>query len=104
MTAARKETLNNTGLDKILAMTKKQSQDKTVDEATRKKLQDVMVSMTILQAIGQKDPANKDMRIYDLELTKEGQLTLNGTDLSAIQGMINAAKGTKTLEPAPAKP
>lgn len=105
MKAAGKVTLNITGLDQIMAMTKKQSGDKTLDDATRKKLQDLVVSMTILQAMGQKakDATGKEIRTYDLELTKEGQLTLNGTDLSAIQAMIGAAKG-KSSPPAPAQP
>lgn len=106
MKAAGKVTLSITGLDRLLALTKKQTQDKSLDEATRKKLQEMMISMTILQAMGQKakDADDKDMRSYDLELTKEGQLTLNGTDLSAIQAMIGAAKGPKAPESAPSQP
>ncbi len=100
MKAAGKVTLNISGFDRLLAVMKKQAQDKTLDETARKKLQEIMLAMTIIQALGQKDAVDKNARIYDLELTKGGQLTLNGTDLTAIQNMINAAKGEKTPETA----
>lgn len=90
------------GIDKIIGLMNEKLKDKSLDDTSRKAIRDSLVTMTILQTVGQKDNAAKgaDKRIYDMELTEAGKLTLNGTDLSALQALIGAAKG-KDKTPAP---
>ncbi|HEY8189929.1 MAG TPA: hypothetical protein VIF12_04545, partial [Micavibrio sp.] len=76
-------------------LTSAKLKDKSLDEPSRKAIRDSMATLTILQTIGQKGKNAKgmDVRTYDIELTEAGKLTLNGTDLSALQALISAAKG-----------
>lgn len=46
-------------------------------------------TLTMLQMMGQQD-GDKDIRTYDFKLTEQGQMMLNGSDLSAMMGMTGA--------------
>jgi hypothetical protein len=102
MGAQGKGRIEIAGLDKMIDLTGAKLKDKSLDEPSRKAIRDSMATLTILQTIGQKGKNAKgaDVRTYDIELTEAGKLTLNGTDLSALQALISAAKG-KDKPPAP---
>ena len=60
--------------------------------------QETLGMLAMLQAMGQqgKDAGGKDTRTYKLELTEDGQMLLNGADMSAMMGL-----GAAPPEPAP---
>lgn len=60
--------------------------------------QETLGMIAMLQAMGQQgtDEAGKDVRTYKIDLTPEGQVLLNGADMSAVMGM-----GGQPAEPAP---
>ncbi|MCW2245168.1 hypothetical protein M2352_000759 [Azospirillum fermentarium] len=73
--------------------------------------QDTLAGLTMVQALGQpgKDAQGKDARVYKIDITPQGQILLNGTDMSALLG-LGADQGTDGGEdeeeeeaPAPAK-
>ena len=94
MKAVGNMRLEISGMDRLIELTQQQLKDKSLGDARRKALQESLVLVTIFQTIGQNAEGKdgKKTRVYDFVLAKDGKLTLNGTDLSAIQAMIGAAR------------
>lgn len=68
------------------------------DNPDAQDLQGVLQTLTIMQMVGQKDPANPDRRTYKLVVDAEGKSLLNGADMSSLLGGMG---GAPALEPAP---
>lgn len=72
--------------------------------------QDTLAGLTMVQALGQpgKDAQGKDARVYKIDITAQGQILLNGTDMSGLLG-LGADDGTDGVDdeeeeaPAPTK-
>ncbi|MBI2234067.1 MAG: hypothetical protein HYU57_03555 [Micavibrio aeruginosavorus] len=94
MKAVGSMRLEVSGLDRLIALSGEKLKDKTLDDASRKTLQDSVVLLTVLQTLGQmgKNGKGEAVRVYDFALAKDGKMTLNGTDLAAIQAVIGAAR------------
>lgn len=54
-------------------------------------MQQVLGPLTILQMVGQQDPANPAKRTYKFVVDAQGKTTLNGSDLSTLMGMMGGA-------------
>lgn len=83
-------TVTLTGLDNtIKALQPAQGKKPTKDE------QETLAGLTMIQALGQpgKDAQGKDARVYKIDITPEGQLLLNGTDMSGLLG-LGGGEGT----------
>jgi hypothetical protein len=68
-------------------------------------------SLVFFQMMGQaektpdgKPPAGKSVRRYNLELTRDGRMLLNGSDFSALAGVMGAGMGGAAPPPAPPPP
>lgn len=68
-----------TGLDKVLAEMNKLA-------ATYPQVQQALGGITMMQMMGQADPANPDVRRYHLVTDEAGKASLNGTDLNNLMG------------------
>lgn len=95
MGAVGKAKLDITGLDELIALTKAHMKKSDLPPETLKKLQGTFVTLTVLQLSGQqgKDAAGKPMRSYNLELTPEGKVMVNGADLTTLMTLAGAAAG-----------
>jgi hypothetical protein len=104
MGAVGKATLNITGLDDLIALTKAQMKKTDLPPDAMKKLQGTFVTLSVLQLSGQqgKDATGKSMRSYNLELTPEGKVMVNGADLTTLMTLAGAAAGQPKAAPAPA--
>lgn len=103
MGAVGKAKLDVTGIEDLIALTKAQMKRNDLPPEAAKKLQGTLVTLTVLQLSGQqgKDAAGKPMRSYNLELTPEGKVMVNGADLTTLMTMAGAAAGQP--KPAPAQ-
>lgn len=68
-----------TGLDKVLAEMNKLA-------ATYPQVQQALGGITVMQMMGQADPAHPDVRRYHFISDENGKATLNGSDLSSLMG------------------
>ncbi|MBL8638821.1 MAG: hypothetical protein JNK24_00545 [Alphaproteobacteria bacterium] len=68
-----------TGLDKVLAEMNKLA-------ATYPQVQQALGGITMMQMMGQADPAHPDVRRYHFITDENGKATLNGSDLSSLMG------------------
>lgn len=68
-----------TGLDKVMAELNKLA-------ATFPQAQQALGGLTVMQMMGQADPANPDVRRYHLVTDEAGKASLNGSDLSNLMG------------------
>lgn len=104
MGAEGKAKLEVTGLDALLALLKTRLQDPSLDAETKKRMNNALVTMTVLQLAGQqsKDAEGKAVRTYNLELTNDGKIMINGADLSMLKALAGAGQG-KAAPSAPEK-
>jgi len=79
-------TINVTGYEKLLAALKTDMAKPGHDPAHQQKIATTLNVLTLMQMMGQqsKDGQGRTVRSYNLVLEKDGTLTLNGTDLSAL--------------------
>lgn len=77
-------TVTLTGLDNAIKALQPAAGRKAAKED-----QETLAGLTMIQALGQpgKDAQGKDARLYKIDITPDGQLLLNGTDLSALMGL-----------------
>ncbi len=68
-----------TGLDKVMAELNKLT-------ATYPQVQQALSSITMMQMMGQVDPAHPDVRRFHFISDENGKATLNGSDLSSLMG------------------
>ncbi|MGZ9097234.1 MAG: hypothetical protein ACXW30_02930 [Micavibrio sp.] len=106
MGADGKARLEVFGLDQLVGMLKTRLKDPALTPEQKQSLQGTLVTLTVLQLSGQqgKNAEGQPVRSYDLELTNEGKIMVNGADLSAIQGLAGAASGQEKAEPKPPAP
>lgn len=88
-------TVEISGLDALVEALKKESQAQSLEG---KNVAGILPALAVLQLAGQQS-ADKTKRTYNLELTKEGAITVNGTDINTL--MPQAAP---TPAPAPKTP
>jgi|GEM_PF-1020130 len=83
------------GLEKLLTVTAEQMKKTDLSEEEKNDLKKTAATLTVMQMIGKmsKDNKNKPIRLYDLELTKEGSILLNGADMSTLLGQNNSEDG-----------
>lgn len=74
------EMLTVEGLDAVMAELQKLS-------ATSPDAKQALGPMTMMQMMGQQDPANPAVRTYHLIAAEDGKVTMNGSDLSSLTGM-----------------
>ncbi len=74
------EMLTVEGLDTIIAELQKLS-------ATSHDAKQALGPLTMMQMMGQQDPANPAKRTYHLIAAEDGKVTMNGSDLSSLMGM-----------------
>lgn len=101
MGADGKARLEMAGLDQLVASLKSRLKDPALTPEQKQSLQGTLVTLTVLQLSGQqgKNAAGQAIRSYDLELTNEGKIMVNGADLSAIQALAGAAAGQDKAAP-----
>ncbi len=87
-----------TGMERLLGVLNARIQGSTPEQAQQ--FLGMAQTLTILQSLGQQaqDSEGNIVRIYDFEMSETGQMMLNGTDMSALMGMMNGAAGQ---QPAP---
>lgn len=71
-----------TGLDGVLQKLTA-AQPTVTDPADQKSLREALQTLTMLQALGQ---LKGNARIYDIQVTEQGQTLVNGSDLSTLTG------------------
>ncbi len=75
------------GLDTVIASLQKQMND-TPDAAKKARLQKTIQNLTVFNLAGQAEKrGGKTVKLYDFELTPQGQMLLNGSDLSLLTGV-----------------
>jgi len=79
-----------TGLDKAVA--KLQEEMKTASESRKQKIQKLLTQMTVISALGQagEDDDGNQTKTFKFVMEEDGKLLLNGTDMSAMFGLLNA--------------
>ncbi|WP_435641316.1 hypothetical protein [Micavibrio aeruginosavorus] len=91
LSATGKARIEVAGMDKLIAEVKKQSETAT-DPAVKKQAGEVLAGLTMLQMVGQQQPGTdakgRAVRTYDIELTKEGQMLMNGTDMTTLPSLM----------------
>lgn len=91
LSATGKARIEVAGIDKLIAEVKKQSETAT-DPAVKQQMGEVLAGLTMLQMVGQQQPGTDEkgraVRTYDIELTKEGQMLMNGTDMTTLPGLM----------------
>lgn len=90
------ETLTVEGLDTVMAELQKLS-------ATSHDAKQALGPLTMMQMMGQQDPANPAVRTYHLIAAEDGKMTMNGSDLSGLMGMAPQG-GAGTPPPTGAAP
>jgi len=97
-----------TGLDTAIARI--QEEIKTASDSQKQKLQKMLTQMTIISALGQagENEDGKQTKTFEFVMGEDGKFLLNGTDMSAMLGILNApglpAQGTdQPKEDTPAK-
>lgn len=91
------ENLSVEGLDAVMAELQKLSE--TSNDAKQ-----ALGGLTMMQMMGQVDPANPNKRTYHLIAGEDGRVTMNGSDLSGLMGMGQPAGEPQTggvAEPPP---
>lgn len=103
MGAEGKAKLDITGLDALLAIIKTRLQDPSLDAVTKARMNNALATLTVLQLAGQqsKNDAGQAVRSYNLELTREGKIMINGADLSLLKALAGAGNKPATTESAP---
>ena len=103
--AVGKGRMEVTGLEKIIALTNEQLKKPGLDPEKKERLQNAIATLGILQIAGQqgKDAQGKLVRTYDFELNKEGQILLNGTDLTLLLPKDEEPAAAAEPSPAPKK-
>lgn len=109
MGATGKARLEVSGFEQLLKMVQDEMKDPRLTQLGKTNLQKTLVTMTVLQTAGQlsKNAQGQPIRTYDIELTDQGKLMLNGADMSLLLAMANAASGAQNPAPmsvAPARP
>ncbi len=84
-----------TGLDKITARITEKINDPETTEQMRQKLQQHLQGVAFVQMLGQQETMDDGAqgRVYNLEVTRDGQMLLNGTDLSALMAAQRGGQG-----------
>lgn len=92
------------GLEKIIAATEKELKRPGLTAEEKAGIETTLARLAALQVAGQqgKDEKGVPARLYDFELTKEGKILVNGTDMSLL--MPQAAKpAAPSAPPVPPK-
>lgn len=84
MNIAGSATTKIRGMDQ--AIQELQAEINTAGPEKAKTLRKTLQGLTFMQMMGQADPDNPDTRIFKVELTKDGRMLLNGSDMSALMG------------------
>lgn len=94
MGAEGKAKLDITGLEKLIALVKAKVKDPALNADLKARLNKSLITLTILQMTGQQgvDAQGQPMRSYNLELTNDGKIMINGADLSMLQALAGAGK------------
>ncbi len=77
-------TIEITGLEKLLANINQRLKDPNTDPAKMADLQETQSMLTVLQMAGQQQ--GDGMRVYNIELNQQGQVLINGTDMTVLMG------------------
>ena len=98
--AVGKGRLEVMGLEKITALLNEQLKKPDISEESKSKLQSTLSTLSILQLAGQqgKDALGNAVRLYDFELNKQGQILLNGTDMTLLMPKDEKPTPTTTNE------
>ncbi|MDB5490560.1 MAG: hypothetical protein JWO78_409 [Micavibrio sp.] len=88
--ARGKMKLEAKGVDQLLKAMQTQMKDPKLSAQAQAGLQKAYVVMMVVNGVGQQDKAT-GMRVYDLELTPEGKVMMNGQDLSLLIALAQAA-------------
>ncbi len=83
--AVGEATMHLNGLDKLLATLQQEAQGG--DQGAQQAIQ----GLSMLQMFGQMEEGQTDTRKYHFEITPQGQMMLNGTDMNAMMGMGGGA-------------
>ena len=94
MGAEGKAKLEVTGLDALLALLKTRLKDPSLEADAKARMNNALVTLTVLQLAGQQgtNADGKPVRSYNLELTKDGKIMINGADLSMLKALAGAGK------------
>lgn len=86
MGAEGKVRMEVLGLDKLLSLLNEQLQNPDNNSISRENAKKTRAALTILSLIGQQDKNDKgqDIRIYNFELTEQGESLINGTDITTL--------------------
>ncbi len=87
--AVGESRLTIAGMDRLLAALKTAGQSDALPEGKAAQLQQAATILTILQMVGQNETNDSGdaVRVYNVELNKQGQTLLNGTDMQALMQM-----------------
>jgi hypothetical protein len=77
------------GLDRMLELAQKRISDPDIDDATKEQLKQTIAGSSLVLMMGKEeiDENGENIRVYNLESTKEGKMLLNGIDASALMGL-----------------
>lgn len=80
------------GLPELIETLDKAVSDPTIGETHKKKLQDLLGGLAILQMAGQieKNDAGEEIRVYNIKITADGKALLNGTDIGVFMNVDKA--------------
>ncbi len=81
------------GIDVIIAGLNERIANPTIDAVRKARAEQALSGFTMLRMVGKEDPTNKNRRSYDFELTPEGKMMLNGTDIQTLTGATPPAVG-----------
>lgn len=74
-----------TGLDKIITDLQKEAQNQA-NPMQAQSAQQTLQGLSMLKMFGQMDQSQADTRSYHFQMTKDGQMLMNGTDINAMMG------------------